>query len=119
MTVIQLPLGLLPSLNHWTTPAYNLLPWLAIVGVSALSAHYCMARALALVDATVVVPMDFLRLPLIALVGFMFYGEPLDQFVLTGASLMLIGNVINIRAEQRLKISPHKTAANFPDKAVE
>ncbi|MCG8361735.1 MAG: DMT family transporter [Pseudanabaenales cyanobacterium] len=106
MTVIQLPLGLLPSLSHWTIPSYTLLPWLAIVGLAALSAHYCMAKALALVDATVVVPMDFLRLPLIALVGFMFYGEPLDQFVLTGATLMLIGNVINIRAEQHRKSAP-------------
>ena len=76
-------------------------PWLFVVGVTALSAHYCLTRALKLADATVVVPMDFLRLPLIALVGFMFYSEAIDWFVIGGALVMLAGNLINIRAEQR------------------
>lgn len=101
MTLIQLPLGLVPALAGWTLPSATMWPWLLVVGITALSAHYCMARALALADATVVVPLDFLRLPLIALVGFLFYQEPLDWLVLAGALLMLVGNWINIRAEQR------------------
>ncbi len=101
MTVMQLPLGLLPALTQWSNPSPAMWPWLALVGLTALSAHYCMARALALADATVVVPMDFLRLPLIALVGAIFYGEPLQPFVLAGASLMLLGNWINLSAERR------------------
>ena len=60
-----------------------------------------MARALALADAIVVVPMDFLRLPLIATIGVIVYGEPLDWLVLAGGSLMFAGNLINIRAEQK------------------
>jgi drug/metabolite transporter (DMT)-like permease len=71
------------------------------VGVTALSGHYCMARALAIAPATVVVPLDFLRLPLIAVVGYLFYAEPADLFVLIGAVVMLAGNLINIRAENR------------------
>ena len=59
-----------------------------------------MAHALALADAIVVVPMDFLRLPLIAGIGALFYGEPLDWLVLTGGVLMFSGNLINIRAEK-------------------
>lgn len=101
MTVIQLPLGLLPSLASWTTPAPALWPWLLVVGLSALSAHYCMAHALALAPATVVVPMDFLRLPLIAVVGALVYGESLEWAVLAGAAVMLLGNWINISAERR------------------
>lgn len=101
MTVIQLPLGLLPALATWTTPAPALWPWLLVVGLSALSAHYCMARALALAPATVVVPMDFLRLPLIAVVGALVYGERLEWSVLAGAAVMLLGNWINISAERR------------------
>jgi hypothetical protein len=45
--------------------------------------------------------MDFLRLPLIASVGFLFYNEALDMFVLFGAMIMFTGNYINIRAEQK------------------
>lgn len=98
MTVIQLPFGLVPSLLSWTTPGPALWPWLLVVGVTALTAHYCMARALALADATVVIPMDFLRLPLIAVVGALLYGEPFDPLVLLGAAVMLWGNWLNIRA---------------------
>jgi drug/metabolite transporter (DMT)-like permease len=100
MTLIQLPLGLIPALGAWVTPPVMLWPWLLVVGVTALSGHYCMARALVLADATVVVPLDFLRLPLIALTGFLFYNEALDWFVLLGALVMMAGNVINIRTEK-------------------
>lgn len=72
-----------------------------MVGVTALTAHYCMTRAFKLADATVVVPMDFMRLPLIMLVGYLFYQESVDIWVLAGAVLMLSGNLINVRAEQK------------------
>ena len=52
-------------------------------------------------DATVVVPLDFLRIPLIALVGWMFYGETLDVLVFAGAGLIMCGVLWNLRAESR------------------
>jgi drug/metabolite transporter (DMT)-like permease len=100
MTLIQLPLGFATSIFDWTTPSAAMWPWILVIGVTALSGHYCMARALALADAIYVVPLDFLRLPLIAMVGFVFYGEPLDWIVLAGGALMFTGNLINIRAER-------------------
>jgi drug/metabolite transporter (DMT)-like permease len=99
MTLIQLPLGFVTSLFDWTTPSIATLPWIIVVGAAALSGHYCMARALAIADAIVVVPLDFLRLPLIAGIGALFYGEPLDWLVLAGGVVMFTGNLINIQAE--------------------
>lgn len=101
MTVMQLPFGLLPSLLDWQLPSVEMMPWVLLVGITAMSAHYCMTRAFKLADATVVVPMDFLRLPLIMLVGFIFYQEPVDIWVLAGAVVMFSGNLINVRAEQK------------------
>jgi drug/metabolite transporter (DMT)-like permease len=86
---------------NWTTPAAETLPWILLVGITAMSAHFCMAHAFRLADATVVVPMDFLRLPLIAVVGYLFYQESIDLFVLAGAVLMFSGNLLNLRAEYR------------------
>ena len=100
MTVIQLPLGMVPMLAHWVMPSPALWPWVMVVGVTGLSAHYCMTHALQLADATVVVPMDFLRLPLVAAAGLLFYGEKLDWLVLAGAAVMLVGIFINILAER-------------------
>lgn len=108
MTVLQLPLGLIPSLTHWVTPSAALWPWLLAIGLSALTGHYCMARALALADAMVVVPLDFLRLPLIIWVGHAYYHERTEGFVVAGAALMLAGNLWSIRAEQR---QPLRTGA--------
>jgi drug/metabolite transporter (DMT)-like permease len=100
MTLMQLPLGLVPSLFDWTTPSLSMWPWLIVVGLTALSAHYCMTRAFLLADATVVVPLDFLRLPLVAVLGFLFYGESIEWFVFAGAILILAGNLLNIRGER-------------------
>ncbi|MBB1488380.1 DMT family transporter [Oceanospirillum sp. D5] len=101
MTLMQLPFGMIPSLSDWKTPTLESLPLIMVVGVTAMSAHYCMTRAFRLADATVVVPMDFMRLPLMMLLGYMLYQETVDWFVLIGALLMFSGNLINIRAEQR------------------
>ena len=101
MTLIQLPMGFVLALDQWVFPGPALWPWILVVGVTALTGHYCMARAFVLAPATVVVPMDFLRLPLIAIVGFLVYHEALDVFVFAGALVMLAGNMVNVRAEQR------------------
>ncbi len=101
MTVIQLPLGLIPALYDGSTPSFDAWPWIVVVGVTAMSAHYCITRAMQLIDATVVIPMDFLRLPLIAGVGFLLYGEPLEWAVLIGALVMFTGNYVSIRAEKK------------------
>lgn len=100
MTLIQLPLGFVLSLSGWVWPSVAQWPWLVIVGVAALAAHYCMTRAFQLADATVVVPMDFLRLPLIAAVGFVFYGETLSLWVFVGALILCAGAWLNLRAAQ-------------------
>lgn len=100
MTVIQLPFALIPALAQWVTPPPAVWPWLLVVGVTGLSAHYCLTRAFRLADATVVVTMDFLRLPLIAAAGFLFYGERLDWLVLAGAAVMVAGNFASITAER-------------------
>lgn len=101
MTVMQLPMGLVMSLSHWIWPSMHAWPWIAVVGVAALAAHYCMTRAFLLADTMVVMPMDFLRLPLIAGVGFLFYNEKLDLWVLAGAMVLCAGAWLNLRSAGR------------------
>lgn len=112
MTLVQLPLGLVPAAFDWVTPSPALWPWLLLVGVAGLTAHYCLARALSLADATVVVPFDFLRLPLAMLVGFLLYAETIEPLVIVGAALIVLGNYVNIRAERR------RVAATDPSTAL-
>lgn len=102
MTVIQLPIGFILSLDSWVMPTGNMWWWIIITGITALIAHFCMAKAMMFADATVVVPMDFLRLPLIMIVGLMFYNENIEWLILVGALLMLIGNFINLKNENKV-----------------
>ncbi len=97
MNLVQLPLGLVPSLWLWVTPSPALYPWIALIGVTGLTSHYCLSRALAHADATTVVPLDFLRLPLAAVVAWMLYDEALDPFVFAGAALIIAGSWLNLR----------------------
>lgn len=75
--------------------------WVAIVGVCGLTAHLSVTSALRCAPASIVSPMDFARLPVIAVVGMLVYGEPLEVAVFAGAALILAGNLLNIRAGRR------------------
>ena len=107
---MQLPLGLAwpavvaanggPSLFVFRLGSDLLIPTL-VLSVVGVTSHYCLTQAFRSGDATVVVPLDFLRIPLIALVGWMFYGEALDGFVFAGAGLIICGVLWNLIAESR------------------
>jgi drug/metabolite transporter (DMT)-like permease len=102
MNVMQFPMSFAGS-----DPLYlgklgiDQIPAFLGVGISGLASHYCLANAFRAGDATVVVPLDFLRIPLIALVGWLFYDEGLDPFVFVGAAVIITGVAWNLRAEAR------------------
>lgn len=100
MTLVQLPIGIVAAWPTFTVPSPALWPWAIIVGLTALTAHYCLAKALARGDAAVVLPIDFLRLPVIAIVAALLYGERIDIWLFAGAALMVAGNLYNLRAEK-------------------
>lgn len=82
-------------------PSSEELPWVLVVSVCGLAAHFCITTALGLAPATVVAPLDFLRLPIISLVGFYLYNEELLYTVFLGAGIIFVANIMNIKAEQR------------------
>lgn len=100
MAVIQFPLSLLGSDPHvfLHLELKHVLPLLG-VAIAGTTAHYCLSNAFRAGDATLVVPLDFMRIPLIAVVGWALYGESLDIFVLLGALIIVGGVLWNLRAE--------------------
>ncbi len=120
MNVIQLPLGLLGAEPTFVTKltAHD-LPALAALGVAGLSAHYCLSNAFRVGDASLVVPLDFLRIPLIAVVGWWLYGELLDVFVFAGAGLIILGLLWNLRSEARGALTHSAPATTAPQPAWE
>jgi drug/metabolite transporter (DMT)-like permease len=97
MIAIQSVAGLFPALYVWTWPPTYVWGWVVVIAFCGTFSHYCMARAMLHADATVVIPMDFLRVPLTATVGWLVYAEKLDLFTVLGAVLILTGNLLNLR----------------------
>lgn len=84
-----------------TLPDGRTLPWLGLIGLAGVTAHLCLTRALQLAPASLVGPIDFARLPLIALIGAIFYEEPVGWGLAFGALLILIANWLSLRGETR------------------
>jgi drug/metabolite transporter (DMT)-like permease len=101
MLIIQSVIGLVPAIAVWRSPDTWMWPWILLVSFTGMSSHFCMARALSYAEATVVMPMDFLRLPLSALIGFLLYSERIDLFTAVGAALILTGNLFNLQRRAR------------------
>ena len=108
LTAFQAVFGILAATYdgqvNW--PTAETLPWLGLIGVCGVLAHLSLTSALTLAPASFVMPIDFIRLPLIAVIGAMAYGEAIDPFVLGGGVVIFLGIWISIRAElQERRIS--------------
>lgn len=104
MTASQTVMGLLVAVPFGLTMfSLPMLPWIIVVGVAGISAHFCLTSALGHAPASIVSPMEFARLPLIAVVGMVVYGEPLEIFVFLGGAVILAGNLYNIRGERQAR----------------
>lgn len=106
MNLIQLPIGLVPASVLWVTPSDHAWPWIAAMGVSGLTSHWCVSHAMRHADAALVAPMDFIRLPLIAVIGWLLYAEPFNPFVLAGGVLIFAGNMVGLLGERRRRPTP-------------
>lgn len=96
MCLLQMPIGFFLALPNWQHPNGEQSLLILLVSLAALSAHYCLNQALQLADVTLVVTLDFLRLPLIGVAGVMLYQEPLSSGLVLGGLCMLLGNVVNV-----------------------
>lgn len=109
LTVMQLAFGLICSLadGQMAWPAPGQWGWLMTIGICGLAAHFCLTTALSLAPASFVMPVDFVRLPLIAILGVVLYQEALDWAVLAGATLIFGANYLNVVVSQRQASATH------------
>ena len=103
LTLMQLAMGLVATVftDTITFPEGINIFWIVIVGIGGLTAHFCITNALALAPAIVVIPLDFMRLPLISVIGFLAYGEAFELPILVGAGVIFIAILLNLKAEKQ------------------
>jgi drug/metabolite transporter (DMT)-like permease len=97
MLLIQAIIGAIPAYLVWQPVPTHLWGFVFAVAFCGTFSHYCMTRAMLYADATVVVPMDFLRVPATAIAGWLIYSEGIDAFTVAGATLILLGNLLNLK----------------------
>ncbi|MGV3548774.1 DMT family transporter [Rhizobium sp.] len=104
MLIVQSVIGFIPALRVWIWPSAATWPWVFLFAFGGSFAHFCMAKALHHADATVVMPMDYLRVPLSALLGYVLYAESVDGWMAAGAALIVVGNLFNLRRPNAGKV---------------
>ncbi len=103
LTMTQTGYGLIAVFwdGQVTLPSAQTAPWVVLIGLCGLTAHLSLTKALQLAPASIVAPMDFSRLPLIAFLGWLLYDEALGLAVIAGALLIVAANTLNLMAENR------------------
>ena len=100
----------IPALFVWQNPPTEYLLAMVFAGFCGTMAHLAFTRALSLGDASAVAPLDFLRLPFAAIVGFMFFNEVPDIWTAVGA-LVIAGSAAYIARREAVAARQKKAAS--------
>ncbi len=101
MNFIQSLLLIVPTYSVWVTPQWHHVPWLLMLGLSGMIAHYCLCRALAIADTSIVLPLDFVRMPFIALIAYWVWGETFSPWTAVGAAIIFGSSYFAIMRERK------------------
>ena len=110
--MISVPIALILALPVWTTPTPAVLGLLIVQGGLGALAQFSAAKAMRLADASMLTIIEFARLPLIALLAFLFFGELASYWTWVGALIILASTLYLVRREAA--ISSAGRSANAP-----
>jgi drug/metabolite transporter (DMT)-like permease len=86
--VFMLPLAVIPAIFVWQMPTFEEFGWLIVIGGFGILNQRMLARAFAIADASLVLALGYLRLPISALMGFLVFGEVPTIWVWIGGAVI-------------------------------
>ena len=101
MNLLMVPLTAVPTAFLWVAPRVEDLVPLGVMALSGWAAHFCQARSFEQADMSSVLPFDFLRLPIAALMGWILFGETSDAWMWLGACVIFASGYYTTVAERR------------------
>lgn len=110
-TLIWVPMALGPALLFWRMPTGLTWLWIVLSGALGTTAHLLWTRALRLGDASMLTPISFLQILVVAVFGWWLFDEPLDRWTALGAAIIFASNLYIARREARLA----RAAVTDPD----
>lgn len=102
-TLLITPVALVPALFVWTWPSAEMWFWAVLIGIVASTAHVAFTRAFSLADTMYLMPFDYLRLPQVAFLGWMLFGEPTDIYTWVGAAIIAMSSLYVAHREAKLR----------------
>lgn len=99
---LTLPLALIGAIPYWVWPDWHAVPWIVVLAAMGSLAHYCFSHSIGKADTSVVMPFDYLRLPFLAAIGYLAYGEHPALWTWLGAALIISATFYIARREARL-----------------
>jgi drug/metabolite transporter (DMT)-like permease len=88
VTVLMIPMTLVPAVWVWQTPPLEMWVWLVFIGVIGTLGQIVVTDALKLADMTVLMPLDFLKLVWATVLGIVLFAEVPDTFTWIGAAIV-------------------------------
>ena len=101
--LMMVPLAAVMAAFVWRTPPLETLPYLLALGVVAILGHMALVRGLARIDASLVMTLEFSRLPFAVLLGYVVFGELIDQWTWLGALVIFASGLYITRREAKLR----------------
>ena len=100
--VLIVPMAFLVSLPVWTQPSLESLALLALQGGLGAIAQLSVARAMSMADASAIIPVDFIRLPLVILLGAVLFGESTGWWVFVGGTIIFLAVMFQMYSERSI-----------------
>lgn len=97
MCIIQAPISFCLAIPTLIPPTFKDISLLIIISLSALSAHFAMSKAMKQADISAIISIDYLRLPILIIIGILFYKETFEPIYLIGGMLIILGNWVNLK----------------------
>ena len=99
--IFTIPLAAVPAAIYWAPVSSEILPQLILFGVAGISAQFCLTRSLGLAQASLVSPILFLRLPLVAVIAFYAFDQQSEIWTWVGAGVIILATIWMARIEVR------------------
>jgi drug/metabolite transporter (DMT)-like permease len=102
--LLMMLVGIGPTLYTWKPIALHHVPWIIGLGVFSSLATQGVTRALAVGEASVVMPFNFLKLPFAACLGLIVFSEIPDLWTAVGAAVIFASSYYIARREAALRV---------------
>lgn len=101
-TLLWVPLSLPAALLFWQWPQGMEWLYLVAAGLLGTSGHMCWMRALKIGDVSLLTPISFVQMPVVAVLAYLLFDETLDRWTILGAAVIFGANAYITVRESRL-----------------